>query len=184
MAQKHSSRMTGVTMIELLIVITIVAILMGIGVPSYRYITTSYRISGEINGLLGDVQFARAEAVKEGQNVTVCVSTDGASCAASTGWQAGWIVFSDPTSAKTTNGHPELVLRRQVAFTGGDTFDNGATGALIFNREGLVAGLLTSGGALIPLHEPTANVNWTRCLQLSNVGAAFVVQHTSVGSCT
>jgi len=176
--------MSGVTLIELLIVITIVAILMGIGVPSYRYISTSYRISGEINGLLGDVQFARAEAVKEGQNVTVCVSSDGLTCAG-TAWQAGWIVFSDPTSAKTTNGNAALVLRRQAAFTGSDTFSNAATGALIFNREGLASGLLSSGGALIPLHEPTGNVNWTRCLQLTNVGAAFVVQHTTPGvSCS
>jgi type IV fimbrial biogenesis protein FimT len=176
--------MTGVTMIELLVVIAIIGILMGIGVPSYKYITTSYRLSGEINGLLGDVQFARAEAVKEGQNVTVCVSADGLTCAG-TSWQTGWIVFADPTSALTTNGNAALVLRRQAAFTGSDTFYNAATGAVIFNREGLASGLLNSGGAVIPLHEATGNLSWTRCLKLSNVGAAFVVQNTTPGvSCT
>ncbi len=181
------SRMRGVTLTEVLVVIAIVAILMGIGLPSYRYITTSYRIAGEINGLLGDIQFARAEAVKEGQNVTVCVANStGTDCSmGATAWQGGWIVFSDPASALTTGGNAALVLRRQIAFTGHDTFDNAATGALIFNREGIVTGLLASGGALIPLHEPTLNVSWTRCLQISNVGAAFVVQHTTPGvTCT
>ena len=178
------ARMAGVTLLELLIVIAIVGILMAVGVPSFKYITTSYRISGEINGLLGDVQFARAEAVKEGQNVTVCVSSDGLTCAGTT-WQSGWIVFPDPTSSLTTNGNAALVLRRQAAFTGSDTFTNGATGAVIFNREGLASGLLNSGGAVIPLHEATGNLAWTRCLQLSNVGAAIVVQNTTAGvSCT
>ncbi len=167
-----------------MVVVSIVAILMGVGIPTYRYITTSYRISGEINGLLGDMQFARAEAVKEGQNVTICVSSDGLACSG-TAWQAGWIVFADPTSSLTTGGNAALVLRRQAAFTGSDTLDNGATGSLIFNREGLAGGLLATGGATIPLHEPTANVSWTRCLQISNVGAAVVVQHTTTGaSCT
>ena len=60
-------RQNGFTITELLVVMAIVAILLGIGVPSYRYITNSYRLSAEINSLSGDLQYARAEAVKEGQ---------------------------------------------------------------------------------------------------------------------
>jgi len=44
----------GFTLTELLAVVTIVAILLSIGVPSYRYIGTSYRMSSEVNALLGD----------------------------------------------------------------------------------------------------------------------------------
>jgi type IV fimbrial biogenesis protein FimT len=180
-------RMTGVTLLELLIVIVIASILMAIAMPSYKYITTSYRISGEINGLLGDVQFARAEAVKEGQNVTLCVVNGmGNDCAtgAVTAWQNGWIVFSDPTSGKTTGGNAALILRQQAAFSSSDTLSS-SIGSMIFNREGLVTGLLSSGGATLTLHDPTATVAWTRCLQVSNVGAAFVVQNTTPGaSCT
>jgi type IV fimbrial biogenesis protein FimT len=49
----------GFTLIELIVVITIVSILMAVGVPSYRYVTNSNRMSAEVNGLLGDLQFAR-----------------------------------------------------------------------------------------------------------------------------
>ena len=181
---QQPSPQTGVTLIELLIVITIGAILMGVGLPSYKYITTSYRISGEINALLGDIQFARAEAVREGQNVTLCVANStGSDCATNaTAWQSGWIVFSDPSSGKTTGSNAALVLRRQAAFTGGDTFDDSTNGFLIFGREGLVTGF---AGGTIPLHDPSANPNWTRCLQITSVGAAAVVQHTTTGaSCT
>ena len=45
----------GFSITELMVVVAIVAILLGIGAPSYRYITNSYRMSAEVNGLLGDL---------------------------------------------------------------------------------------------------------------------------------
>jgi type IV fimbrial biogenesis protein FimT len=176
--------MAGVTLIELLTVISIVAILMVIGVPSYKYITTSYRISGEVNGLLGDMQFARAEAVKEGQVVTICVSTDGLTCGGGAAWQSGWIVF--PGSAATGASNAASVLRVQAAFTGSDTFTDGtyATSAVTFDREGLVNSLNSGHGALIAVHDPTANLTWTRCLQITSVGAMQVTQHSNNAGCT
>ena len=74
--------------------IAIAAIVAMLGVPSFRYVTNSNRIAGEVNGLLGDLQFARAEAIKEGQNVTVCVSANGASCdnGTSRGKTVGWSI--------------------------------------------------------------------------------------------
>src|ERR1039457_2312011 len=89
----------GFTLIELLTLITIVAILMALAVPSYQYVTNSNRISGEVNGLLGDMQYARSEAIKEGQTVTVCSSTNptaaAPTCAGNAAWQNGWIGCSD-----------------------------------------------------------------------------------------
>jgi len=87
----------------LLVVITIVAILMGLGVPSFKYVTVSNRMSAEVNGLLGDMQLARAEAIKEGSSVTVCSSTDGANCSGSTDWSVvGLSSRIQPTSALST----------------------------------------------------------------------------------
>src|SRR5438874_1331083 len=93
--------------------------------PSYRYITNAYRMSAEVNGLLGDLQYARSEAIKEGQTVTTCVSTNGATCARGTNvnWGTGWIVFSDPNVNATPGAGG--VLRVQGAFAGSvpDTFN-------------------------------------------------------------
>ena len=71
----RKNRQTGLSLLELMAVLTIVAILMGVGFASFKGITTSYRISGEINGLLGDMQYARSEAIKQGQSVAICVVT-------------------------------------------------------------------------------------------------------------
>src|SRR5258708_2579071 len=120
-------RQFGFTMIELLIVITIGAILMAIAIPSYRYVTTSNRVAGEINGLLGDVQFARYEAIKEGLNVTICPTQTASdtTCYASTTWTGGWIVLSNANAVNAS-----AVLRRQPPL---NTFNS--QGKLSFNGQ-------------------------------------------------
>jgi type IV fimbrial biogenesis protein FimT len=152
-------------MTELMVVMAIVAILLGIGVPSYRYITNSYRMSAEVNGLLGDLQYARSEAIREGQGVTVCVSPGGVNCSGAVTWQSGWVVFSNPTNA--ANPPAGSVLRVQAPFTGRipDTFvANPGVSAITYNREGFG----TTGGGFpnttITLQDSTNNAAWTRCL--------------------
>jgi type IV fimbrial biogenesis protein FimT len=162
------ARTSGFTMIELLMTIAVGSILMVLAVPSFRYVTNANRISAEINGLLGDLQFARAEAMKEGRTVTVCQSTTGTSCTGTaTDWQGGWIVFSDPTNTGVvgTGG----VLRFQKPFSGSDTFSaSNGLAKVTFNREGYAAG--TPNGTLITLHSTPITDAWTRCLTLSLVG--------------
>jgi type IV fimbrial biogenesis protein FimT len=182
-------RMAGVSLIELLAVVAIVAILMGIGMSSYKNITTSYRMSGEINGLLGDMQYARSEAIKQGQNVTVCVSITGTDCSANNyNWNLGWIVFIDANNAKSTGGNSALVMRAQPAFTSTDTLTDGVTWNISFDREGLALGLTTTmsgnGGAVIPLHDATDNATRTRCLEITNIGNLSVQQPTTLATCT
>ena len=175
---------TGVTLVELLTVIAIVSILMAIGLPSYRYIQNSYRISGEVNGLVGDLQFARAEAIKEGETVTACISTDGATCAAGApGWQSGWIVFADLNDDQTVDSG-DTILRVQAPFTSTDTFDSdsGLT-AVTFNREGFALGL-PNGGTTLTLHDATSDPAWTQCLDVTVIGMLTVTSHTQTPACT
>jgi len=163
---------SGFNITELLIVMAIVAILLSIGVPSYRYITNSYRMSSEVNSLLGDMMYARSEAIREGQNVTVCVSADGATCSGNSTWQTGWLVFPNPTNA--ANPVAGSVLKLQGAFTGTtpDTFiANPALSALTYNREGFATtGAGFPNNTTVVLHDPTANAVWTRCLWLTPQG--------------
>jgi len=163
-------RQRGFNLTELIIVMAIVAILLSIGVPSYRYVTNSYRMSSEVNGLLGDLMYARAEAVKEGQWVTACASTDGVTCSGSTAWNTGWIVFSNPPNgAQPTVG----VLRLQQKFTGTtpDSFNaSNVVSAVTYNREGFATTAVGFPSTTITLHDQTANAAWTRCLLISAQG--------------
>jgi type IV fimbrial biogenesis protein FimT len=170
-ARNGAARASGFTMVELMMTVAIGSIVLMLAVPSFRYVTNSNRIAAEINGLLGDLQFARAEAIKEGRTVTVCVSSDGANCTGGTAWQNGWIVFQDPTNLGVVDAN-ENVLRIQKTFSGTDTFvatgiPNGIT-SVTFNREGYAAPI--ANGTILTLHDSTSNTNWTRCLTINLVG--------------
>jgi type IV fimbrial biogenesis protein FimT len=181
----------GITMIELLTVVSIVAILLGIGVPSFRYVTTSNRVSSEVNALLSDMQFARSEAVKEGQMVTVCPSANQNQCDVnSTTWQNGWIVFSDINgNQQVANPAANYILRRQSAFTSGqDTFvSDNALSFASFNREGFATAfpVTAAGYVTITLHSTPNSSQWTRCLQIWFTGMMGTQRTTDPqGNCT
>ena len=169
----------GFTLTELIMVVAIVAILLSIAVPSYRYITNSYRMSSEVNGLLGDLMYARSEAIKEGQFVTVCVTVNGKTCTGNTSWDRGWLVFSNPNNGPQP---PGPVLRIQDRFTGTspDSFDadNGVS-SVTYNREGFATTAAGFPNATITLHDPTANPTWTRCLWITPQGMLTVETPTN-----
>ena len=177
----------GVTLVELLVVIVIVAILMSIGVPSYTYVTTSNRMATEIDQLLGDLQYARSEAIREGQYVVVCVaqstSPSSPSCASSgtTTWQKGWIVFADLNNNGTIDGG-EPVLRIRNAFSSSDTFvSNPATSSVTFNRDGFAH--LGSATTRLTLDDSVDTQAYARCLDISQAGMMATQTHSSDSSC-
>jgi type IV fimbrial biogenesis protein FimT len=180
----------GLTLLELVLVMGIVGILITIAIPSYQYVTSSNRVAGEVNALVGDLMFARSEAIKEGQSVVVCAASAGStptapSCAASgSTWQGGWIVFSDPNSNQTIDAG-DTVRKIQPAFTGTDTFTASSSIYWIsFNREGFAsASSPLTATTLISLHTTPVVQATTRCLSINQVGMLTVQPYTA-GTCT
>ncbi|MGO9513404.1 MAG: GspH/FimT family pseudopilin [Steroidobacteraceae bacterium] len=174
-------RAAGFTLMELLMTIMIAGILLTIGVPSFRYVTNANRIASEVNGLLGDMQYARSESIKEGQTVTVCASTDSATCTGGNAWQSGWIVFLDSNGNQQVDVG-EAIIRVQPAFHGTDTFIASAPTftAITFNRMGY-----GQTGSAVPitvnLHDVTNTTAWTRCLAVTPIGTATTEKYDPAG---
>jgi type IV fimbrial biogenesis protein FimT len=161
----------GFTLLELLTVMTVAAILLTIGVPAFKFVTTANRASSEINGLLGDMQFARAEAIREGQTVTICASSNQLTClGGGTAWQTGWIVFSDTGPVTGVFGGTDYIVRMQKTFSSQDSLQSDQNiNTVTFSRDGFAMSL--ANPVTFTLHDSTATPQFTRCLSLTIVGA-------------
>lgn len=175
--RRHSPAATGgFSMVELLVTLVIGIILASIAVPQFgSFIKTQQSVS-EINNLMDDIQFARSEALKEGQFVTVCVSSSGTACT-SGAWNTGWLVCSNPaftTSAQTCATGTSNILRVQPGLTTSDSLVASPTNTTVtYNRDGFAAGLSTTG-QLFTLHNSPTITAGTRCLWLDVLGHMYI----------
>lgn len=125
----HRNRSTaGFTVIELMVVITIVGVLAALAIPAFDDMIQNNRRTTTVNELLSNLMLARAEAAKRGQPVSLCglTSGGGTSCTGGTTWDYGWMVFVDPNGdgviasaadilRQYVNSYPDLKIRSSQA---------------------------------------------------------------------
>ncbi|MES5815656.1 GspH/FimT family pseudopilin [Pseudoxanthomonas sp. Soil82] len=94
-----STRQSGFTLVELMIAVAVVAVLMGLALPSFQASLRSNRVVTTSNELLASLSLARTEAIRGLGPAGICASADGATCAGTTDWASGWIVWRDDRAA-------------------------------------------------------------------------------------
>ena len=153
----------GFTMIELMIVLTIVGGLIVIALPSMTEMVQNQKVKGAANELFFDLSFARSEAIK--RNTTVQVNRTGSD------WTGGWTVEVGGT-----------VLRSQSA-TQGITASGATDSSVTFNADGRTA--LGAGTALSFNFGSGSSLVSMRCVSLSASGRAAVrIDKNRNGDCT
>lgn len=146
----------GFTLIELVTVVSILAVLVGIVAPSFSVFLAAQQAKSLTYDLTGDLMLARNEALK--RNASVSVSRAGA------GWEQGWTVATVATNQALSHRNPVV---QSVTVTN-------APGAITFDPNGRVSAPLGSVRMTI-----SGGQN-DRCVELDPSGR--VRSHT--GACT
>lgn len=92
--KRQGSSDSGLTTVELLIVLAVGAVLVGFGLPSLHELALEQLVRDTATQLQLDATYARSEAITRGNSVSLCTSNTGTACTR-TGWQDGWITFID-----------------------------------------------------------------------------------------
>ena len=113
----------GLTLIELLVTIAILAILLAIAVPNFITFVQNSRLVGQTNDLVTALNYARSEAIKRGVRVSVCSRLDNTTCSGATvvNWDAGWLVFVNPNNSAVAATTPGTVLQVRQPLENGNT---------------------------------------------------------------
>lgn len=129
------NRIRGFTLIELMVVLGIAAILLGIGVPSFRTLLQNQRLTTTVNEFFSAVNLTRAEAIKAGLRVDM-VPAD----ADATDWTKGWIVFVDGNDNQKPDAGERIIQKHEQVPDGIEIdskfTDPGATQYIAYNGTG------------------------------------------------
>jgi type IV fimbrial biogenesis protein FimT len=129
----------GFTVIELMLTITILALLLGLAVPSFLSTVRNNRLIAQNNEFVGALNYARSEALKRSDFVSVCASADQLTCSGSLDWTTGWVVFDDPNSNGDLDG-AETVLQAWPAGPAEYTLTATNQSFVRFGSSGMSAG--------------------------------------------
>jgi type IV fimbrial biogenesis protein FimT len=86
----------GFSLIELVVTLSVLAIILAIALPSFAAMLQGSRASSTYHLLTTSLAAARLRAIKDNAPITVCPSIDGRTCRGDTIWSDGWILYQDP----------------------------------------------------------------------------------------
>lgn len=111
-----SRKRRGFTLYEMLVTMTLVAILASLSLPSFSRALAKSRQTTELNALFHAIHLARKESIRRKQVVSLCPSHDGENCQPGMDWSSGWILFNnaDRDSPPQVDRDEFVLLRHRI----------------------------------------------------------------------
>ena len=122
----------GFTIIEMMITVTIIAIIIGLATPSYQHLVSNNRLIVTNNDLMTSLALARQNAISYAKDVYLCELLDEKTCNEkrpfNADWSKGWMVFID------NNRNALLDDKDTISYVSYKPNQKGI--AIVFNQQG------------------------------------------------
>lgn len=122
---RHLQKQHGVTLIELMVAVSVLALLAALAAPSFNPLIERWRVRGTLEDLQTTLYHARSEAIKRGGGVTI-TAIDG-------DWSKGWTV-EDANDEEVQNTGERAGVSINISTT-----DAVAVTKLTFDRWGVMS---------------------------------------------
>lgn len=84
------------SLVELLVVLTLVAVMLNLGAPAFKTLVETNRSQAIHDQLKASLHLARTHSISHGKRVELCGSSQGSRC--DHNWQKGWIIREQSSS--------------------------------------------------------------------------------------
>ncbi len=114
-----AARSSGVTLVELVVVLAIVAVSATLAAPGFSQMIANYRVRGAAESVLNGLNYARAEALRRNSAVTFALTPPGA------GWTVSLVSPSTTLQSRSANDSPHTSVASTSAATSVTFLPNG-----------------------------------------------------------
>ena len=151
----------GITLIEMMIAIAILAIIIALSAPGFLNLILSNQISGSASDFIDALRRAKTESSARLTTVTVC-TRNGDNCNANGDWDDGWLVFLNDDGNNTRDTDETIIyeqeaLDQRITFTATDG-NNNPLRILSFTPSGNTT-LAGSGAATFTLQNQDGTIS-------------------------
>lgn len=136
---KTPNTSSGFSLIELMVVVSLIAILASLAAPSFTGLIERYRVESARDNLVTSAQLARVEAIRLGQRVVMRRKAD----CPNNDWSCGWISFPDANNNNIQDAGEETI-RETETIRGVQISKNAGPDWFVIDRFGQAAGQIFS----------------------------------------
>lgn len=130
----------GFSLTELMVTVSIVAVLMVLATPNFQQLVLNNRRTVQTNEFVLALAYAKSEAVKRGVRVSVCARATDSTCSGGIDWSNGWLVFVDnPPAPYGTVNDADAVLQVHPPLASTFTLQASARFSVTFQSTGFIA---------------------------------------------